>query len=226
MKRVPLILIAVGMLSAAGILACSPSTTSVAAAPDRQDGARTIPLGSCYATFGGSGCKYVSDGANDPHGYDMGQLFREYKGGVSNVVLVRGDDIAAAVKATRWAFTAGLPADTPILPDSNERAVPRSLWLAAYLGSGSSSGAFLVHAMETRGPIVRLTYSRIRPPVGNDDVRQYFVWVPLGEAKAVTHTLELYDTDRKQVMLQRCVAVAAQQADTFRQVGPHLEKKR
>ena len=39
------------------------------------------------------------------------------------------------------------------------------------------------------------------------DVVPYYAWVPLGQAQAGTYTLELFDADRKDVMLQRRVAL-------------------
>src|SRR5437879_3735873 len=96
-----------GLLAITATLLCQPGHQSCAAPPDAPEETRVIPLESCYATFAGSGCKVIRADPREPYGYDMAQLFREHKCGTSNIVLLRGNDIAAVVKATRWAFTAG-----------------------------------------------------------------------------------------------------------------------
>jgi len=205
------ILWAAGATSAAGILlAWQTPFTSVAAAPAPPEESRTIPLESCFATFDGSGCKYLRSSDAEPYGYDLGQIYLHRKSGASNVVLVRGKDVVAAVRAVRWAFTGGMPADTPVLPDLHAReAKGEPLWLVADLGIGSTPGLWRIQAAETRGMIVRLTYSwtKITGPSTAME-RKYFVWVPLGQAKAGTYVLELYDAGRKEVMLLRRVAVS------------------
>jgi hypothetical protein len=199
-----------GVLSV-GALLWRPAPASVAMQPPAPEESRTIPLESCYATFGGSGCMYLMDSPREPQGPDLAAIYRDHKGGASNVVLVRGNDITAAVKAARWAFTTIQWADTPGLPDLQAQDAKRDpLWLVAYLGtSGNTSARWRVHSAETRGLVVRLTYSRIRSTgPSNPVLRHYYVWVPLGQVQAGTYTLELNDTDRKEVMLLRRVAVA------------------
>src|SRR4029078_2139955 len=117
MRSVPVALLATAVLSgavAAGILLQGSEHLSFAAPPEAPEETRAIPLESCYANFGRGGWKIIRDDSREPYGYDLAQLFRDHKGGASNIVLVRGNNIAAAVKATRWAFTAGRWADTPI----------------------------------------------------------------------------------------------------------------
>jgi hypothetical protein len=173
---------------------------------------RTIPLESCYATEGVSGCQHLRRGGGEQYSYDLGELFRDNRAGASNVVLVRGKDIAGAVKATRWTFTAGRRADTPVLSDPSDIASePPPLWLVAYFGVGSSEPGFgRVQAAEVRGQTVRVAYSRARPNDQTRDVVHYYVWVPVGRAGAGTYALELFDADRKAATLLRRVAVAEQ----------------
>jgi hypothetical protein len=146
-----------------------------------------IPLESCYATAGVSGCRIIRDGGENPYSLDLGELFRGNKAGASNVALVRGKDVADAVKATRWTLTAGLRADAPIPPNPSDikAAAGLPIWLVAYLGAGSSNPGFgRVHAAEVRGRTVRVTYSRARSNTKTDDVVQYYLWMPLGRAEA------------------------------------------
>jgi hypothetical protein len=175
------------------------------------DPVRTIPLGSCYSTFDGSGCRQLTQGISESPGQELGRIYAKHQGGASNVVLVHGKDITAAVKAACGPLIGGAPADTPALPDPDAGAAKREpLWLAAYLGiAGNTSIGWRVHAAETRGLTARLTYSQSRRtgPIGSI-VLQYLVWVPLGEVRAGTYTLELYDADRKEAMLSRRVTVA------------------
>jgi hypothetical protein len=167
-----------------------------------------IPLESCYANFGVGPWKVIREDSREPYGYDMGQLFRDHKRGASNVVLVRGNNIAAAVKATRWAFTGGRWADMPISSyQDNRKAEGEDIWLTAYLGSGASSVLWKLHSASTTDHVVQLTYSRVIPPSGTADYRHFFVWVPIGRAKTGSYKLELRDKDRNVVMLLRRVVV-------------------
>lgn len=190
---------------AAVVTACAILGQTAPAPPGEW---RTVPLESCYATFGGSGCTIVRGGDTDPYGPALQRVLSQAPGGASNLVLVRGGDIAAALRATRVAFTGGISADAPAPPDPSVKGAPRRLWLVAYLGTGSSSGVFRVHAVAARGQTVRLTYSRLRPSPLVADAHPYLIWVPLGEANPAAYSLELYDADRREVMLLRRVVVA------------------
>ena len=50
---------------------------------------------------------------------------------------------------------------------------------------------------------MRLTHERIKVNLVGDMFQSYFVWVPLGPIAAGSYTLELYDNDRKDVLLTR-----------------------
>jgi hypothetical protein len=61
--------------------------------------------------------------------------------------------------------------------------------------------------VEVRGTTVRFTYTKWRAFGGPTVIYHYFAWAPLGDARAGTYILELYDADRKEVMLMRRVVV-------------------
>jgi hypothetical protein len=179
-------------------------------APAPAEKVRMIPLESCYATEGVSGCPHLKR-VGEPYAFDLNELIRDNRTGASNVALVRGKDIAAAVKAARWTFAAGMRADAPVPPNpSDTKAEPLPLWLVAYFGMGPSNPGFgRVQPAEVRGQTVRVAYARARSAGGvTTDEVPYYLWVPLGDAQAGTYTLELFDADRKDVTLLRRVAVA------------------
>jgi hypothetical protein len=169
---------------------------------------RQIPLESIYSTTGQKGLKALKMRLDEPQGQELQGIARGYRGGASDVFLVRGKDIAAAVKAARQAFTAGQSADGPVIPDAASRAAP--LWVVAYLGSaGSSPPAWLVHSVEVKGQMVRVTFRKPKRFGSTRDLHPYFLWVPLGKVEAGTYTLELFDADKEEVTFLRRVAVAA-----------------
>jgi hypothetical protein len=198
-------------LAAAGALGVVsiPGQPPTPAAPVPAEKVRMIPLESCYATRGVSGCPHLKR-VGEPYSFDLNELIRDNRAGASNVALVRGKDIAGAVKATRWIFAAGRRADTPVAPKPDDtKAELLPLWLVAYFGMGPSDPGFgRVQAAEVRGQTVRVAFARARSngEVTMDEVR-YYVWVPLGQFQAGTFTLELFDADRKDVTLQRRVVV-------------------
>jgi len=171
---------------------------------------RMIPLESCYATEGVSGCPHVKR-VDEPYSFDLNELIRNNRTGASNVALVRGKDIAGAVKATRWTFAASHRADIPVPPNPGDtKADSMPLWLVAYFGMGPSNPGFgRVQAAEVRGQTVRVAYALARSAAGaTQDEVHYYLWVPLRQAGAGTYTLELFDANGKDVTLLRRVAVA------------------
>jgi hypothetical protein len=211
MRSLPLALpatLVVCALVTAGILLPHSEQLSFAAPAEAPEETRVIPLQSCYATFAGSGCKVIRRDRREPYGYDLEQLFQDHKGGASNVVVVRGNDIGAAVRATRWAFTTGRSAEEPVSPYLDGReGKGELLWLAAYVGSGSSTPVWGVRAAELKGRMARLPYYPVRPPNATNDQWHYFVWVPLGEPKTGTYTVELSHAERQEATLLRRVRV-------------------
>jgi hypothetical protein len=170
--------------------------------------ARTIPLEAIYATNGQKGLKPVLRLFKEPYGHDLNELFRSSAMGASNLFLVRGEDLAAAVKGTRLVFTGGLPAERVVEGPNVPKAAP--LWAVAYLGTaGSNPPMWLVQSVVLKGPTVRVTFRKEKPLSGSTgDVHQYFVWIPLGQGTARTYTLELFDAEQQEVVLSRRVTVA------------------
>jgi hypothetical protein len=128
---------------------------------------KSIPLESCCATFGGSGCKLLPRGLGEPHENFLNQLVQFGRSGSSNVALVRGKDITRAVRAGSIALCGGFLLDTPVLPDQEPDSKAEALWLIANLGT-SAAGRRRVHAVELTGRTIRLSFSRPNPGmVGN-----------------------------------------------------------
>lgn len=126
--------------------------------------------------------------------------------GASNLFLVRGKDIAAAIKATRGVFIGGRSADVPGDPEDGSKA--ETLWLVAYLGTaGSEPPAWLVKSALVRGQTVQISISTPERTSGTSDIHQYFVWVPLGELRKEMCTLELLNAEKGQLILSRNVNV-------------------
>jgi hypothetical protein len=124
------------------------------------------------------------------------------------VFLVRGKDINEAVRAASSAMVGFSGGGYPVAPKEGEWPPPtesRQLWLVAYLGSGPSgtNAAAPIQSVEREGKAIRLAY-RYR---GNEhkDMMPYIFWVPLGEMEKGTYTLELFDTDKKELTLLRRV---------------------
>lgn len=205
MRTRTLVLVAAG---AAGVVSALGQPPPKADAPVEQ--VRTIPIDSCYATNGVSGGKHISDGSEEPYALDLGELIRGNRSGASNVALVRGKDIAGAVRATRWTFATSYGADAPVRPDpGNTNEEPLPFWLVAYFGAGPSHPGFgQVQSAEVRGHTVRVVFRRAQANKMTKDVCRYYIWVPLGQAETGTYALELFDADRKQVTLLRRVTVA------------------
>ncbi len=188
---------------AIGVIALS----SCAPAP-RTEEMRLIPLESAYSTNGQEGLQPVLRRLDEPCGKALDQMYQgSYGMGTSNLLLVRGEDITAAVKATRWAFLGGRSADMPVDPEDG--SMGGSLWVVVYFGTaGSGPPAWLVHGIEVKGRTVRVTFSKPNRPVSTADVHQYFLWAPLGHVEPGAFTLELYDAEKTDVALLRHVTIA------------------
>src|SRR5438874_1357268 len=139
MMRIPAsVFVAAGALGMASALGQQPPKVEPPA-----EKVRMVPLESCYATEGVSGCPHLRRGGGQPYSFDLEELIRNNRTGASNVVLVRGKDIAGAVKATRWTLAASHPADVPVPPKPGDTtAEPLPLWLVAYFGMGPSNPGF------------------------------------------------------------------------------------
>jgi hypothetical protein len=184
---------------------------SSSAGKEREKEVDKIPLKSIYSTNGQKGLIAVKQALEKPSGKQLNILRRDFPGGASNVVMVRGKNLTAALLATRWAFTGSRSADVAIDPDDGSKDAP--LWMVAYLGNaGSSPPYWLIGAMERKGKTVRLKFAKDKSMGGRTkDSHHYFIWVPLGKLGAGTYNLELYDEDKEQVILLRRVTVSAKQ---------------
>jgi len=176
---------------------------------------RSLPLRSMYATNGQEELKamnrsfvFEKDGSKtfvEPYGNELHQMFRYWGPGASNVCLVRGDEIVAAVNATRRVFTGGGPADVPSIPDGERKH--DAIWLVAYFGaSGSEPPAWVVRSVEQKERTFRVSY--VKRVALTKDLNEYFLWAPLGVLGAGIYTLELFDTEQHQVTLLRRVTVS------------------
>lgn len=165
---------------------------------------KKVPLGSIYSTSRQKGLKLIDQGVGDktfPN--EMRELYQQsIRMGASNVFLARGDDIAAAVKATWEVFTHGQPVSEAVSAD--RRSKSKQYWLVAYLGvSGSDPPAWLVKAVEVSGQNIQVAFTN--PGSGAKDEHPFFVWAPLGRLKDGAFTLEMFDEEKKQVTLSRRV---------------------
>lgn len=168
--------------------------------------AKQVPLKLVHSTSQQAGLKRIDQGVGDetfPN--QMRELYQQsIKIGASNVFLVRGEGVAAAVKATWYVFTHGISADKPASADYPPKS--DEMWLVAYLGvEGSGPPAYRVQSVEVSGEDIRLTYKH--PGASDSDEHPYFYWVPLGRLVPGTYKLQLFDADQKQVTLMRRVRV-------------------
>src|SRR5262245_10275774 len=96
-------------------------------APVREEAVRLIPLDVMSSTNGQKGPRrmtadfFLGEGGSEkyiePYGLFLQQIRREFRGGASNVILVRGKDITQAVKAAALAFVRGRSANGPVNPE-------------------------------------------------------------------------------------------------------------
>jgi hypothetical protein len=140
---------------------------------------------------------------------DLRQISDQHGGGASNILLVRGNNIATAVTAAWKAFVGGRPVDSPASAIDGSTA-EESLWLVAYFGtSHSEPPAWFVQSVEQTGKTLRVSFRKPDPSVTTHDLRQHLIWVPLGKLQAGTYTLELFEQGRNEVTLMRRVTVPA-----------------
>lgn len=168
--------------------------------------AKKVPLASIYSTSHQKGLKWIERGRGDnafPN--HMRELYQQStRIGASNVFLARGDDIAAAVKATWEVFTRWQSASKPVSADWRSKS--EQYWLVVYLGvEGSDPPEWLVSSVIVSGKEIQLIYTS--PGSSVQDLHPYFVWVPLGKLGTGTYTLEMFDEEQKQVTLSRRVAI-------------------
>lgn len=167
-----------------------------------EEKSRTVPLDSVYGTSGQKEIKRLStatDGAGtyvDPAGADLVEIMKLDKK-AETCFLVNGKDVASAVKASVAGFAKGPPTATEKEP----------VWLSVYFGiTGSSPPAYLVQSVEIRGNTIRLSYRK--GLAVSADIHQYYAYAPLGKLAAGEYTLELFETESKEITKTK-VKVAA-----------------
>ncbi len=164
---------------------------------------RNIPLKSIYSTNGQDGLQILKSRLEEPYGQDLQEMSRSLQG-ASNVFLVRGKDIAAAVRATRLIFMSGRSADVPVQPEDG--LMNDHVWLVAYFGiAGSGPPAWTIKSVDVKDKCIQVRYTKPQLEEGTTDIHQYFVWIPLQKLTEGTYTLELIDEGKEEVMLQRRV---------------------
>lgn len=184
-------------------------------APPDQPG--QIPLHAIYSTNGQDGLRPMNpgflleeDGTRkyvEPYGLFLDEMHSQFRAGGPNVLLVRGKDITAAVRATWLAHLGSRPFDRPVDPEDGTEGAP--LWLGVYFGTtGSEPPAWLVEGARREESAIRLSYVKPQWPRRTKDLHQYFAWVPLGRLEAGDYALELFDAAKRQVTLLRRVSVA------------------
>jgi hypothetical protein len=183
-----------------------------AAVPDRcaaeEAKGRKIPLKALYSTNGQHGVLPLPRRLEAAYGWDLEQI-REATSrlGASNVFLVRGKDVAEAIRGTRKVFTGARTADALSAPEAPRGA--KECWAVAYFGNRFGwPPAWVVDPTEVAGKTIRIPFRKTKPLTGTGDFHPYFVWVPLGELKEGTYTLELFDTEKKETVLLRRVTVS------------------
>ncbi len=192
-----------------------PNPESPRTAPSPET-VREIPLESIYSTSGqknlkkaDSGFVHRPDGSKqyaESYGVLLANFLAEFRGGPSNVFLVRAKDIRQAIRGTFLAFIGSRSAEKPVGPEEDPPPPPSDIWMVAYLGtSGSHPLAWEVRAVEQKGARVRLSYAKGQPET--NDLHRYFVWVPLGKQQTAIYTLEFFDVEKKQVTLMRRVTL-------------------
>jgi hypothetical protein len=176
---------------------------SVSAKPGKESTTkRTVELSSIFSSADQQGLKPIKANPTDPWATALRQLFENWSdNGVSNVFLVRGKDITAALKACRVVLTTGRGADVAWGPD--DRETHKDFWLFAYVGIFRTERK--LHSVKQVGNNIRLTYSK--PDSDAMGARRFFYWVPLGQLPTGSYTLELFDADQKVVTLMRRVKV-------------------
>jgi hypothetical protein len=196
-------------------LAAAAGATGLAAAPIREEPEQVIPLNTVVAT-----CHYDQGVLEVPWklfaGDDnLAQLFSPLKVGPSNLLLVTGSDIEAAVRATRNEYIGGARADVLRLPRLAGRGEAEGgrvkLWAFFHFGAAQTGPIeWAVKRVAVRGAQVRVTVTRPTPAERARvllDHKVYMVWVPLGEPTEKAYTLQAYDETNRVTMMTRHVMI-------------------
>jgi hypothetical protein len=175
---------------------------------------RKIPLGEIYSTSDQEGLKKVSrafflakDGSKtyvDPYGRRLDDIQHQFRAGGSNLALVRGKDLTAAIHASALALLGGRSFDSVVDPE--ERPISDQLWLLVYFGTaGSTPPAWLIESVDQDGRLIRVTFRRSRALT--KDLERYLAWIPLGPLDDGGYDLELFSVTANEPVLRRRVNV-------------------
>lgn len=125
-----------------------------------------------------------------------------------SLFLVSGDNVAAAIEATRRFFTTDVTMDVPITPEKPLK--DSSLWLVAYFGQAQSHPrVWTVRSVVKAKEKVQLVFQRADTSLGGTkDSRPYIFWVPLGKLDPGPYTLQAFDIEAKQVTMSQPVTIA------------------
>jgi hypothetical protein len=177
-----------------------------------QTSGREIPLKEIVSTVRQEGSKYIGSGRRIVDGKEveedyasaMSELTRS-RMGASNALIVDGNTIGDAIKATQLALAGFRPADRPV-PSFNVET--GNNWLAVYLGCGHSEPRkWVVEGATVDGNTIRLAYRAPAAKVQTADVVFYYYWVPIGALDDGVYDLELFDNDLNAATLMRRVEV-------------------
>jgi hypothetical protein len=177
----------------------------------KKEKVEEVPLKSIYATTGQEEVQRINRNDGE-YGTAINEIISHSRSGASNVFLVRGHDLPAAVKATLLVLAGSRPVDTPIGPGDltgpHDRTKHDSIWMVAYLGTaGSSPPAWDIASVERRNKTVRLTYSKPDRFYSSRNLHVYLAWAPLGKLEPGDYSLELFDGRKREVTLLRRVTV-------------------
>jgi hypothetical protein len=153
---------------------------------------RVIPLSTVSSTFGPSKSHRVPDAPRRKIG---NRLKTE-----SDVFLVRGDDLSAALDATERRVLENAPADVVIAPKGNP--AHKGVWIAIYLGAaGSSPPRWRLDSIRMEGRLICVRFSDAGGG-HTDDIHAYWAWAPLGELSPGTYSVSLINTSTNETLQQ------------------------
>jgi hypothetical protein len=166
-----------------------------------------IPIERMWSTTGQKNVRQLHKGSPDTIGRELAQIYEKLPMGASNIFLVQGEDIRAAARATRRALINYQPVHAPVYPD--DEAKVDQLWVLVYFGSaGSTPPRWVLRGASEKEDTIRIGFEEPkREGGGTDDLSQYFAWVPITKQSPGTLMLELYDVEKKEVVLMRRVTI-------------------
>jgi hypothetical protein len=173
---------------------------------------RSIPLSEILSTSPQKNVRRIEDilskdGNHQAASEYLRQILR-CSNGSSNVFLVDSTTASDAIAASATILSGSHTADTPAVVDTPN---PKrgSIWLVAYLGTGSSSPIkWTVERVRVHGTKVELIYRKSKPSPGTEDSIRYFYLVPLNTLTSNVYELQLINAETNTVTLMRRVEVS------------------